>query len=499
MENKQKTKKVTDHPRQNAQKGSIKLEQRPERRWIRYTYHKKRYIFTLPMGEKQYPQLLEKDLCALIAHDVRHGIHDNSKQKYEEFVKQWLKEHPNAERETGLIEVSTSDCGSENVQPVKAVLLNGDTWNDHSEKRSGSTQIVHIVNNVHYPQQAAPFQPMSAIERPPLILYEELKAFCKANARTFDAAYYYNTYQMLVRWGKDTKPSEVAEKLKNEGYKATTHNPRMGLLSTLFEWLIAENKLDKNPLKFAPTPKKDRTKPPERRRLYDNEIIEILEAVKTDRFTNKNAHRVKHSDYYGLLLFLCLTGSRPSEGTSLQVKKIDFKRKTFTVDTAYDKKLKKLKGTKTEECRVLRFDSHPLLEEVFRQGCAGKGPDDFVFTNYAGNMVNTRNLNDKFLRPILKGLGIPNRVTYVMRHSFISRCVRNKMDIKSIMALTGHTDHKMILQVYAEVEKEDILMPQLDGTWMRKKSAEEESASAVHNLPTSQDLMLFSSVSSLAS
>ncbi len=460
---KKKLRRASSRTLKKAPNGTISVQPLESSLRLKYTYqHESYYVYikrSLNRSDVFIAQLIE-----YIEQDMKNGTHDDSGERYKEIVK------------TGII------------PPAEA-------------------------------QEAKPAVKTENILPLPLVLYDALALYCERKGRDlWRTPYYFSVYQMLKAWGKHVTPDMVPALLNKKEpngkytYVASTYNSRKGVLYDLFKWLLKKKVLSENPLEDVPSRKKGHAKRPERKRLSDEEILRVLKAIETDEFTNHYARRVKHSDYYGIFVFLALTGVRPSEAIGLQVKKIDFENKVITIDQALVKTEKGstfrnrvLKSTKTEDCREFPFSDQSMLASVLLKHCQDKQPDDFVFLNHMGEPMDDRNLNKGVLRPILKALNIRHRVVYVLRHSFISRCLYQKMDAKSIQALTGHTDHKMIMQIYGEVDKKSVRLPLLGAKWIPEnklvvspntpETATPGAASTDISLKTVEDLFLFTPIS----
>jgi len=223
-----------------------------------------------------------------------------------------------------------------------------------------------------------------------------------------------------------------------------------------------------NPFDDVAGRKKSLAKDPKRKRLTDQEVKEILDAIKEDRFLPANNRGYTHSYYYPIFVFFAMTGCRPSEVIGLQVKKVDFTRQVVTIDAAFARTMKgtshacrKMKSTKTTEERELPFHNNTVLKDILEHQCKGRKPNDFVFPSPNNKCCYDRALNDTVLKTVLRGLNIPERILYCFRHSFCSRCLEQGMDIKSVQALTGHRDVTILLNIYSEVNQKKVSIPGL--------------------------------------
>ncbi len=291
---------------------------------------------------------------------------------------------------------------------------------------------------------------------------DKFREYLTATGRSLEKGMYYYTLRMLENW-KAAVPQFPAC-LAAMQYSAATYNDRRRTLDQFCEWLIRQKLLSINPFTDVPAQLNRSPKRTSRKWLNDEEVAAILEAIRTNRFVSPFS-RFSHAHYYPIFLFLAYTGVRPAEAIGLQVSKVNFIRKTVTIDQALARSLKgtshaarKMKTTKTGDAREISISNSPQLLEMLQQQCVNRWAKDLVFPSPTGLSCDDRKMNG-VLREVLKGLSIEPRVLYVFRHSFVSRCCRQKMDIKAIQVLTGHRDVQILLNTYAEVTTEGIGLP----------------------------------------
>jgi integrase len=100
--------------------------------------------------------------------------------------------------------------------------------------------------------------------------------------------------------------TKVAQKLNGESWAITTHNRRLGYLTTFFTWLVSK-------------------RVPRRMPLEEGEILAFLEAIRNNTYCHPSS-AVKHSYYYPFLAFIFYTGVRNAEAIGLRVRHVDFDR-----------------------------------------------------------------------------------------------------------------------------------------------------------------------------
>lgn len=79
----------------------------------------------------------------------------------------------------------------------------------------------------------------------------------------------------------------------------------------------------------------------------------------------------------------------------------------------------------------------------------------YVFSNAKGKPINPRNLN-RAHDCILERAGIPHIGIHALRHTFASQLFANKVDIKVISKLLGHSDVSVTYNIYIHLMQEEL-------------------------------------------
>lgn len=295
-------------------------------------------------------------------------------------------------------------------------------------------------------------------------LVEDLELFLSTTGRSLEKNIYYHCYCMVKKWG-DIPLETIPSRLVEMRYKSSTFNSRKTVLNAYLDWKVRRGELSYNPMKEIPSRRRVGGKDPARKWIDDKYVWEILEAIRTDRFS-PHPCRWKHSHYYPIFYFLALTGVRPAEAIGLQVKKLSFSRREIRIDQALARtrkgtsaKNRVMKATKMEDSRLVPMSLE--LESILREQVKGRKGEDLVFPGPGGKSCDDRKMGENVLASVLKGLEMEHKVLYFFRHSFISRCFQQGMDVKSVQALTGHKDVKVLLEIYAEVTSKKPQLPSL--------------------------------------
>ncbi|MDJ0690385.1 MAG: site-specific integrase [Xenococcaceae cyanobacterium MO_188.B32] len=216
--------------------------------------------------------------------------------------------------------------------------------------------------------------------------------------------------------------------------------------------------VDSNPFKQIKIPQPQK-KPPEC--FEPQEVKEIIRAFYNDSYSPKTSGYA-HSHYAHYVEVLALTGARPEEIIALTWE--DIKRKGGNTYIRFNKAYSKgilLKHTKTKEIRLFKcnrqlsklINSIPKLDNT-----------NLLFSAVRGGYLNHNNFRDDNWRVVLKGLVADGKVhkylrPYALRHSFVTRLIREGVDIKTVASLSGHSV-KTLLTYYLAC-RDDFDLPEL--------------------------------------
>lgn len=237
---------------------------------------------------------------------------------------------------------------------------------------------------------------------------------------------YFHLRGTLKKWG-EINPNEMLQRLNVEKYSPKTYNERLSMLNGFSGWMVKQGVWSVNPFEGVSRRKVKRTEKPDRKPFTEEEIRQILEAIKSDRFCPPSS-RYKHSFYFPFIYFIFKTGVRNAEAVGLRVGSLDFKNNVIIIKESLARTLKGThagarlrKATKNGKIRMLPFTDD--LKEILLPLIAGMGSDDLVFNSYSGRAIDDRMFQRRVFSVVLKGLNIPHRVLYSCRHTFGSRCI----------------------------------------------------------------------------
>jgi len=213
-------------------------------------------------------------------------------------------------------------------------------------------------------------------------------------------------------------------------------------LKEMLEVAVDDGLIYKNPCRGVKLPKKPK---PKTRGLTEEE----RKIIPTLYLTLQEKAYVYISWYAGL---------RPEEIRGLTKKDIDLKNKIINVNKAVvyaEGSREKLKDTKTEagnrEVGILE-PLYPVLRDYMSQA---KEMYLFHFERRGEYLEFWKKIKNK-LNAAMGGDSkhiVTNIHPYVFRHEYATILYYSGIDIKEAVRLMGHTDIKMILNVYAELDK----------------------------------------------
>jgi integrase len=237
---------------------------------------------------------------------------------------------------------------------------------------------------------------------------------------------YNSTRNMLKKWG-DIQESNIQKKLSLQTNAAVTYNRRLAILKSFVVWLVKKGIWMTNPLEDINTKKVKKVKIPKRAPFTVIEIQLILKAIQNDTYTPK-CSPYKHSHYYPFMYFLFKTGVRNAEAIGLRVGSIDVIKKQIHIKEVLARTLKSSSSTKRvrketkngkERILPLTTDLYQILQPLISK----KHDDELVFLSPKKKSIDDHNFQNRIFKPVLKHLGINERVLYACRHTFGSRCI----------------------------------------------------------------------------
>jgi integrase len=165
--------------------------------------------------------------------------------------------------------------------------------------------------------------------------------------------------------------------------------------------------------------------------------------------------------YESVIYFLAYRGLRWGEMAGLRVQRVNRRRRRLDVAEAVtEPKGAIIWGTpKNHERRSVPYPR--LLAEQIDQPCAGKAPDDTVFTSPNGQVLRAGNFRRNTLDQAVTALRekhpeLPKITPHSLRHTAASLAISSGASVLSIQRMLGHASAAITLDVYSELFDDDL-------------------------------------------
>ena len=210
---------------------------------------------------------------------------------------------------------------------------------------------------------------------------------------------------------------------------------------------VRTGKIERNVYAAIPIEKR-RKKPIE---AYEpHEVKAIVSAFYSDRYV-KVCSVYPHSYYAPMIDFTSLVGCRPSECHALTWG--DIKQKNDKLYIRFNKAYSQgilLPHTKTHEIRM--FPVNKQLKTLINSMAKIKNEHNLIFPSVSLGYVNQKTFNRRYWKVVVQGLIDDGKLdkalrSYSLRHSFITRLIREGFDIATVARLSGNST-EMICKHY---------------------------------------------------
>ncbi|WP_195980238.1 tyrosine-type recombinase/integrase [Clostridium butyricum] len=235
-------------------------------------------------------------------------------------------------------------------------------------------------------------------------------------------------------------------------------------LGNCFRYAKSINKIKYNPVEGIIYPK-------------SHEVIEEKENYISEYEQKLLISALEEDDLQGIILIGLMCGLRLGEAMALQVHDINFNnmsiRITKSVKYVWTGERNK-EGKKIYENRVtipktkksirevpLPSILKPILKALIKQNMENKlrlgilyCDNNLIFCNENGEYIDNKKPN-RHLKIALKKAKINSDIHYhSLRHIFITNCLSKDINPRTVMDWVGHSDIKMTMLVYAEINKD---------------------------------------------
>jgi integrase len=193
-----------------------------------------------------------------------------------------------------------------------------------------------------------------------------------------------------------------------------------------------------------------------------HEVKAIVSAFYSDEYV-KPSSVYPHSYYAPMIDFISLVGCRPSECHALSWD--DIKRKNDRTYIRFNKAYSNgilLPHTKTYEIRL--FPVNEQLKLLIETMPIIENQHNLLFPSVCLGYVNQKTFNRRYWKTVVNGLLEDGRLNkafrpYSLRHSFITRLIREGFDIATVARISGNSPETIVKHYLAA--KQDFDLPEL--------------------------------------
>ena len=264
---------------------------------------------------------------------------------------------------------------------------------------------------------------------------------------------------------KEIKSKDIQDMMNSLREKDKSHSSikkAYDAVNAAFKYGVISKQVAFNPAYGVSIPSK---------KLFEKKEIPCYTAKEAALLTNQALSKCKNGKRRypmgSFVPFLLNTGLRLSEFLALKWKDdIDLDNRTVTVHSnlVSVKDRSKEKGYKLVEQQNVKTDAGqnrviPLNESAYEALLDMKtrtGEWEYVMMTETGKHVRPADL-DQMFRRIAKASGLPDEKIYgvhALRHTFATLLISNKVDIKTVSTLLGHSDVTITYNTYIHVIKE---------------------------------------------
>lgn len=235
-------------------------------------------------------------------------------------------------------------------------------------------------------------------------------------------------------------------------------------LGKCFDYAITINKIKNNPTKGIVYPKNYDVEEEKENYIAEDEQKLLIKALQGDKFE-------------GILLLGLMCGLRLGEAMALQEHDINYDKRIIKINksvkyvwtgerTKDNKKIYEYRVTIPKTKRSIRevpFPSMliPIFKSIIKKNKENKlklgelyFDNKLIFCRDNGEYIDSKQPN-RHLKAALKKAKIDTDIHFhSLRHIFITNCISNDINLKTIMDWAGHADTKTTMLIYAEINKD---------------------------------------------
>lgn len=235
-------------------------------------------------------------------------------------------------------------------------------------------------------------------------------------------------------------------------------------LGKCFDYAITINKIKNNPTKGIVYPKNYDVEEEKENYIAEDEQKLLIKALQGDKFE-------------GILLLGLMCGLRLGEAMALQEHDINYDKRVIKINksvkyvwtgerTKDNKKIYEYRVTIPKTKRSIRevpfpYMLIPIFKSIIKKNKENKlklgelyFDNKLIFCRDNGEYIDSKQPN-RHLKAALKKAKIDTDIHFhSLRHIFITNCISNDINLKTIMDWAGHADTKTTMLIYAEINKD---------------------------------------------
>jgi integrase len=157
-----------------------------------------------------------------------------------------------------------------------------------------------------------------------------------------------------------------------------------------------------------------------------------------------------------IIRVLAYCGLRFGELAALRVRDVDPLRRRLQIEeSATEVDGRMVFGTpKSHQCRSVPVPRSLITD--LAAACAGKSPDELVFTAPKGGVLWLRNWRRRVFEPAVAAAGLGQLSPHELRHTAASLAVAAGANVKAVQRTLGHASAAMTLDVYSGLFDDDL-------------------------------------------
>ena len=242
------------------------------------------------------------------------------------------------------------------------------------------------------------------------------------------------------------RPSDIQSLINSHSDAPSLCKKLLLTLRQIFEMAVNEDIIQKNPCNTVTLPRYVKR---EKRILTQLECKTVKDAEGLDARKKALIHL-----FYG-------TGLRPAEIYALTWGDIDFRFNTINVNKAlnFSRKGEPSVGLpKTNKSiRTIPAPDFVMASLSAYKDTVKHSPTRYLFGCEKGLYANRTGYDDQFYRAI-SALNLKGVTPYSFRHNFCTMCYYSEVDIKTTQFLMGHSDTRMVLEIYTHLDKTNAII-----------------------------------------